>query len=146
MAEPGIRVDPYRTFRFLVEIAGLNCGMFRECTGFSSEITVTENPEGGSPVIAKLPGRVKYPNIVLKFGVTDSRVLYEWHQRAIAGNIERRHGSIRLLDSTYDKNRGLVWNFFQGWPCKWVGPDCNAADDQMAIETLEIAHERIEQG
>jgi phage tail-like protein len=141
MAETGKRVDPYSNFRFIVEIGGLSYGMFRECSGFSSEITVTENSEGGAPMTKKVPGRVKYPNIVLKSGVTDDRKLYDWHLQALQGNIERRDGAVLLLDSTGGEK--VRWNFFQGWPCKWDGPDFNAASDDIAIESLEIAHEGL---
>ena len=142
MAETGRRVDLYSVFRFLVEIGGVSYGMFRECSGFSTEITITENPQGGVPESQKLPARVKYTNIVLKYGVTDSRDLYDRHREAIKGNIQRRNGSIVLLDSRGQER--VRWNFFQGWPSKWDGPDFNAASDDIAIETLEIAHERIE--
>ena len=142
MAETGRRVDPYSVFRFLVEIGGVSYGMFRECSGFSSEIAITENPQGGVPEIQKLPGRVKYTNIVLKYGVTDSHELYDWHRAATQGNIQRRNGSIVLLDSRGQEK--VRWNFYQGWPSKWDGPDFNATSDDIAIETLEIAHEHIE--
>ena len=142
MTETGKRVDPYSNFRFLVEIGGTSYGIFRECSGFSSEIAITENPQGGAPVTGKLPGRVKYANIVLKWGMTDSRELYDWHRAAIQGHVERRSGSIVLLDSTGQEK--VRWNFSQGWPSKWDGPDFNAASDDIAIETLEIAHEGLE--
>lgn len=142
MAQTGKRVDPYGNFRFLVEIGGISYGMFRECSGFASEITVTDNPQGGELITQKIPGRVKYPNIVLKWGLTDSDDLYRWHQEAVNGNIVRKNGSIVVLDNRGEEK--VRWNFYQGWPCKWDGPDFNAASDDAAIETLEIAHERIE--
>jgi phage tail-like protein len=142
MAQTGKRVDPYGNFRFLVEIGGVSYGTFRECSGFGSEITLTEHDQGGDPVTRKLQGRVKYSNIVLKWGVTDSSELYKWHKAALQGRIERKNGSIVLLDSTMEEK--VRWNFIQGWPCKWDGPDFNAASDDVAIETLEIAHEGIE--
>lgn len=142
MPETAKRIDPYSVFRFLVEIGGRSYGIFRECSGFGSEITITENPQGGKPVTEKLPGRVKYSNIVLKWGITDSRELYDWHRSAVEGRIERKSGSIVLLDSRGEEK--VRWNFFNAWPSKWDGPDFNAASDDIAIETLELAHEGIE--
>lgn len=142
MAEIGKRVDPYSNFRFRIEIGGVWYGMFRECSGFSSEIAITDNPQGGVLETQKLPGRVKYTNIVLKYGVTDSRDLYDWHREAIKGNIQRKDGSIVLLDRQGKEQ--IRWDFFNGWPSKWDGPDFNAASDDIAIETLEIVPERIE--
>src|SRR5215813_9058647 len=141
MAETSKRIDPYSNFRFMVEIGGVSYGMFRECSGFSSEIAVTENSQGGVLVTEKLPGRVKYSNIVLKWGLTDSRDLYDWHRAAVNGQIQRRNGSIVVLDSTGQEK--VRWDFTQGWPSKWDGPDFNAASDDIAVETLEIAHEGI---
>jgi phage tail-like protein len=141
----GERVDPYGVFRFMVEIDGIGgkqYGVFRECSGFSSEIAVTEHPQGGEEVTRKLPGRVKYANIVLKWGLTDSTELYDWHREAAKGNTQRRNGSIVVHDR--QGNEVARWNFFQAWPSKWDGPDFNAASDDIAIETLELAHEGIE--
>jgi phage tail-like protein len=140
----GVRVDPYSNFRFHVEINGITYGMFRECTGFMSEIAITENPQGGVFETQKLPGRVKYSNIVLKWGLTDSTDLYKWHADAIKGTIVRKNGSIRVLDSLGQEK--VRWNFVNGWPSKYDAPDFNASSDDIAIETLEIAIERLERG
>jgi phage tail-like protein len=142
MAETGKRVDPYGVFRFMVEIGGVSYGMFRECSGFSSEIAVTEHPQGGEEVTRLLPGRVKHSRIVLKWGLTDSRELYDWHRQAVQGNTQRRSGSIVALDR--QGHEVVRWNFSEAWPSKWDGPDFNAASDDIAIETLELAHEGIE--
>lgn len=142
MPPTGKRVDPYSNFRFLVEIGGISYGMFRECTGFMSEIAIIENPQGGVFEMQKLPGRVKYSNIVLKWGLTDSTDLYNWHADAIKGQIQRKNGSIVVLDSLGKEK--VRWNFFSGWPSKYDAPDFNASSDDIAIETLEIAIERLE--
>jgi len=59
----------------------------------------------------------------------------------IAGNAERRNGSIILLDQTGQER--LRWNFFNAWPSKWTGPSLNATSSAVAVETLEITHEEI---
>src|SRR6266704_5223722 len=62
------RVDPYKNFRFLVEIEGITQAGFSECSGFGSEVEVIEYREGGEPTaVRKLPGRAKYPNITLRW-------------------------------------------------------------------------------
>jgi len=146
----GKRVDPYRNYNFLIEIDGITQAGFQECSGgLSSEIDVTEYREGGySPnidqgsTVRKLPGMTKYSNIILKWGITDSKDLYEWHRRIVKGKVERKNGSLILLDT--EGNEKIRWNFFNGWPSKWTGPDFNAKSSDVAIETLEIAHEGIE--
>jgi phage tail-like protein len=138
------RVDPYSSFLFRVEIDGITQAHFRECTGLGSSIEVIENPEGGKGHVSKQPGRVKFPNIVLKWGLTDSTELYEWHRLALNGTIQRKNGSIVQNDS-----RGgelARWNFTDAWPAKWDGPGFNAGGNDLSVETLEIAHEGVERG
>jgi phage tail-like protein len=138
------RVDPYKNFRFRVEIAGIQQAAFAECSGLGSQIEVVEYREGTDPnAVRKLPGRVIYPDIVLRWGVTDSRELYNWHLDVINGNLDRRSGSVVLLD---DQGKERVrWNFFEAWPSKWQGPTLNARSDDVAIETLVLTCERQEQ-
>jgi phage tail-like protein len=138
------RVDPYSSFLFRVEIDGITQAHFRECTGLSSSVEVIENPEGGKGQVGKLPGRVKYPNVVLKWGSTQSTELYEWHRSAVQGTIQRKNGSIVQLDARGDEK--ARWNFVDGWPTKWDGPTFNAGATELSVETLEIAHEGVERG
>ena len=138
----GVRVDPYPNFAFRVEIDGITQAHFRECSGLGSNIDVTENPEGGVGVIGKIPGRTKYPNIVLKWGLTDSTELYDWHHAALTGNIQRKNGSIVQLD--FQGNEKVRWDFVNGWPTKWDGSSFNAGGSDLSVETLEIAHEGVE--
>jgi len=138
------RIDPYKSVRFLVEIAGVQQAGFEECRGLGSEIEVVEYREGGDHgPLRKVPGRVRYPDIVLKWGVTDSRELYNWHLDVINGTLVRKNGSVVLLD---DQGQEKVrWNFFDAWPSKWEGPTLNARGNDVAIETLTLTCERLEQ-
>jgi phage tail-like protein len=138
----GVRVDPYSSFLFRVEIDGITQAQFRECTGLGSTVEVVENPEGGRAHVTKIPGRIKYPNIVLKWGLTDSTELYEWHRAALQGNIQRKNGSIVQLD--FQGNEKARWDFIEGWPTKWDGTAFHAGGSDLSVETLEIAHEGVE--
>jgi phage tail-like protein len=140
----GQRVDPYTNFAFRVEIDGIAQGHFRECTGLSVTVDVIENPEGGVGHIGKLPGRTKHANLVLKWGLTDSRELYDWHRTVVDGKVRRANGSIVQLDAT--GKEVLRWNFVDGWPSRWEGPSFNAGASEISVETLEIAHEGLVRG
>jgi phage tail-like protein len=135
--------DPYGSFNFLVEIDGISRAAFQQCSGFDSSTEVIEHREGGDNTTPrKLPGMTKYSNISLKSGLTDSRELQDWAHRVILGDIERKNGSIVLLDR---KGQEVArWNFVRAWPAKWDGPDFNAETSDVAIETLELAHEGIQ--
>jgi len=136
----GDRVDPYLSFHFLVEIEGLVIGGFNEVTGLTVEVEVEEYREGGlNAYIHKLAGPVRYPNnLVLKHGLTDSDTLWNWHQDVASGNIQRKNGSIILLDSAGEEQ--WRWNFVDAYPVRWVGPDLRAGSAEVAIETLELVH------
>ena len=134
--------DPYRNFNFLVEIDGITQAGFAECSGFGASNDPIEYREGGeNTTVRKLPGVTKYANIVLKWGLTDSDELYKWFRDITQGKVQRKNGSIILLD--LDGTEKVRWNFVKGWPTKWDGPDFNAKGTDIAIETLEIAHEGI---
>jgi len=139
----GTRVDPYRNFNFLVEIDGISQARIAECTGFGASNDPMEYREGGeNRTVRKLPGMTKYPNIVLKWGLTDSDELYKWWKNIVNGKADRRNGSIILLDM--EGNEKVRWNFINAWPTKWDGPDFNAKGNEVAIETLELANEGTE--
>lgn len=136
------RNDPYKAFNFIVEIDGIARAAFSEASGLESETAVIEYRAGGEHVVRKLPGLTKFGNITLRRGITQDRELWEWRQNIVDGNPDRRNGAIVLLD---DQRVEVVrWNFHSGWPCKWEGPALNAKTNEVAIETLEIAHEGLE--
>jgi len=140
----GQRVDPYGNFNFLVEIDGITQAAFQEASGFNSEIDIREYREGGENITPrKLPGMAKYSNITLKWGLTDSRELYDWHRQWVTGdpNAQKKSGSIVVLDR--QGNEKVRWNFTNAWPAKWTGSDYSSTSTETAIETLEIAHEGL---
>ena len=138
----GKRCDPYVGFKFTIDLNGVVEAGFRECSGLDSSQDAIEYREGRDEARPrKLPGLNKYSNITLKRGVTDSMKLWEWRDKAIKGNVERVDGSIMLVD---DAGTVLTqWDFKQGWPTKWGGPPMNATANEVAIETLDIAHEGL---
>jgi phage tail-like protein len=143
MPGTGERKDPYRGYNFKVEVGGITRAGFREASGLDSSQDAIEYREGVEKLTArKLPGLNKYSNISLKWGVTDDAELWAWRKKSIDGTVERKNGSIVLCD---DKGEEKVrWNFVEGWPTKWTGPSFNATGNEVAIETLEIAHEGLE--
>lgn len=136
------RKDPFRAYNFLVEIDGITRAGFRECSGLDTTQDPIDYREGGEAIhVRKLPGLVKFSNISLKRGITDDPELWEWRKKAMEGKVERKNGSIILLDDTGAEK--LRWNFVAGWPSKWSGPTFNATGNEVAIESLEIAHEGV---
>lgn len=131
---------PHGKFNYKVEIDGLEAGGFSEVTGFDASIDVIEYREGDmtqTPI--KVPGLKKYGNITLKQGLVDSMVLYEWMTAGLEGDVERKTLTITLLDIA--GSPAVSWQIINAWPVKYTAPDFNATSSEVAIESLEIAHE-----
>jgi phage tail-like protein len=142
-AAVGAENDPYRGYNFRLELDGVTRAAFQECSGLDVTSDPIEYREGSDRAATrKLPGLAKYASIVLKRGVTDDAELWQWAKSAIDGQVERRNGSIVLADDTGAEK--VRWNFREGWPTKWTGPSFNATGNEVAIESLEIAHEGLE--
>jgi phage tail-like protein len=145
MAVDTTRTDPYRNFRFRVEIDGIDQGGFREVAIADSAQDPIEYREGNHPpTMRKIPGLIKYGNVTLKWGVTDSMDLYRWRKDIEDGKTAsgRKNMAVVLIDEAgREKAR---WNFSNAWPTKYDPADFNATANEIAIETLEIAHERME--
>jgi phage tail-like protein len=142
----GDRKDPFRGYNFKLEIDGIQRAGFRECTGLDADQAPVEYREGDEKVFTprKLAGLVKYSNIVLKGGITDDHSLWDWKKKFIDGKgtfSERKNGSIVLMDEAGEEK--LRWNFVHAWPTKWAGPSFNATANEVAIESLDIAHEGV---
>lgn len=139
--------DPLASYTFCLEIQGLTEATFREGAGFDSEQEVIESREvgkGGVVFIKKLPGALKWSNITLRRGVTDSLDLWKWRKKVADGDIEgaRMDGSIVIYNPKLQEV--ARYNFRRGWPNKWKGPDMNATANEVAVEEIEIAHEGLE--
>jgi phage tail-like protein len=139
----GQRNDPYGQFNFLIEIDGVIAGGFSEASGLTTDTNIIEYREGNEQqgTTRKLPGLIKYNNITLKRGWTDNRALWEWRKKVIDGTTQRTTGTITLMNEA--RQPALRWTFREGWPSKWEGPALNAKTSEVAIETLEIAHEGL---
>jgi phage tail-like protein len=143
MAGTGDRKDPFRGYNFKVEIDGISRNGFRECSGLDATSDPVEYREGNEKSFTprKLPALTKYSNITLKWGITDDNSLWEWRKKVIDGKTERKNGSVVLMDEAGEEK--IRWNFVNAWPNKYTAPTFNATSNDVAIETLEIAHEGV---
>lgn len=145
---PVYRDDPYAAYNFEVIIQGVSDdgtavkGSFSEVSGLDVEMTPIEYRNGSEvPTPRKVVGIQKYTNITLKRGIVGSLDLWNWIVESINGKVRRVSGSVILLDEA--RSEVLRWNFRRGWVTKYTGPGLNAANNQIAIETLDIAHEGL---
>jgi phage tail-like protein len=133
--------DPIRNAGFAVEVDGLHQALFRECSGLNGQVAVTTVEEGGSPVPHQLPGRVTFGNLTLKQGVADSTDLYEWFLKTGSGRSARKNVTVRLL--ALDMSPVRSWTLVDAFPVRWNGPSVQAGATDVAVESLELAHEGI---
>lgn len=153
-----MRGDPYPAYNFTVallgsgrdllsvlrDLLGATAAGFSECAGLEGTLELKDYGEGGNNGrTLHFPTRMTWSNIRLKRGLGSSDELWDWHWEFVQGRGRRRDGLVTL----HDERGGAVkaWQFFRGIPVKWTGPALAAAQSQLAIEELEIAHEGLEQ-
>ena len=142
MSEISSRNDPPAGVNFILDVQGMLAG-FTEVDGLTSDTDVIQYREGNVDItVGRLPRIQKHVNITLKRGFTNSKDLWEWRKNVIEARIQRLSGTITLLDES--RNPAIVWKFFEGWPCKWIGPPINDQDDAIAIEEMVVAVEILE--
>jgi phage tail-like protein len=134
---------PLPKFHFQVEWAGSKVG-FTECSGLDVETEIIEYRDGASPEYSKrkMPGMQKFSNITLKRGVfaTDNE-FYNWWNTVSLNTIERRDLTISLLNEAHEPV--VVWKIKNAWPTKIQSTDLKADGNEVAIETMELAHEGL---
>jgi phage tail-like protein len=139
------RDDPFRNFKFRVEIDGVSEAAFSEVAIGDTSTEAIDYREGTEPNhVRKLPGMTKYGNITLKRGVTDSQVIYQWHKDIVDGKIGERRKSIAIVvidEAGKDKARFVV---SECWPTKYDPSDLNGKGNEVFIELLELVNEGIE--
>lgn len=139
------RNDPLRNFRFRLEIDQITQGHFSEVAIGETVTDPIDYREGADPThVRKLTGLTKFGNITLKWGVTDSTELYEWHKKIVAGQVQSNRKSVKIIamdEAGADKASFLV---SEAWPTKYDPSDLNGKGNEVFIELLELVNEGIE--
>ena len=139
------RQDPYRNFRFRVEIDGIATAGFSEVLIGPTTTDVIDYREGGDPLhVRKLPGLTKFGNVTLKRGMTNSLDLYKWYQAISFGQLSGNRRQVVIVvqdESGADQARFVV---SEAWPMKYDPSDLNGKGNEVFIELLELANEGIE--
>jgi phage tail-like protein len=135
------RPDPYRGFRFVLEVDGTEAGGFQTVSGIERQTEIEPYREGGvNDFEHQLVVKTTYPALVLKRGLVDTG-LWDWHQDVIAGEIERRTISVLLLDDAGDE--AWRWICVGAYPAKWTGAELDAMAEAVATESVELVHHGI---
>lgn len=134
--------NPYRGFRFRVEISGIQIASFSEATVPDITVESVDYREGTDPVYKRpLSGLSSYGRMTLKKGLTDSMDLYDWHQQVLEQGSgspgARKNISLVLMDT--DGADKVRWNVINAWPTKYESTGMNASSSEVMVETFELA-------
>jgi phage tail-like protein len=117
---------------------------FEEVSGLDVESQPIEYRHGDSPVHStiKMPGLKKYGNVTMKKGVfKGDNKFWDWFNQIKMNTIKRVPVTISLLDEA--GKPVMVWTLMNAWPTKITGTDLKAQGNEVAIETIEVAHEGL---
>jgi phage tail-like protein len=134
---------PIPKFHFQVDWGGTKIG-FTEVSGLEVTTEKIEYRDGSSPEYVKLqmPGMQTQSQITLKRGIfTGDNEFYEWWNTVALNTIDRRDITISLLNEAHEPV--VVWKVKNAWPTKVTSTDLNSTGNEVAVETLELAHEGL---
>jgi len=135
---------PLIKFSFLVKFGDQEAS-FQEVTGLNSETQAIEYRAGNSKVFStvKMPGIKKYGNVTLKKGVfNNGNNFRDLYQKMVMNTFERKTITISLLD---EKNGvAMSWTLNNAFPVKITVSDMKSDGNEIAVETIELAHEGLE--
>lgn len=138
--------DPIVASRFIFAADGMWLGSFNEVSGLGAEIEVETIPEGGqNEFIHQRPSGIRWNNITLRRGVTDSEGMYKWFKESsgekFAGNGDK-FKPLHCVILTLEPDGGISreWAVTDAFPVRWTGPTLSADATDVAMEELEIAH------
>ena len=137
-------IEPQGAFLFVLEVDKRWVAHFNECSGIKNSTEVVEIQEGGlNARVHKLPGQTRWENIVLKYGMSSDTYMIEWRNEILNDQFAaRRNASIIVLDNALSELRRF--NITNAWPVSYEGPSLSAAGSDLAVESVEIAHEGVE--
>ncbi|MEM9008275.1 MAG: phage tail protein [Cyanobacteria bacterium P01_F01_bin.86] len=142
--------------RLELQVTGGNAiadATFLECQGFERTqdcISITEvtpkqwaKASRGQVAITKIPGNAKTTNLVLRRGLTNSKLLWNWFKEVEVGNWydNRAEGSLSIYDQAGIEQ--ARYNFEGAWPMRYQASGMSARSSEIEIEELELATEYL---
>ena len=158
----GLRSDPVLNHNFVVSLLDTSSvlatvgsalmsglldvavGGFAECQGLDASMKVEEFTEGGNNgTVLKFPGHMSWSNITLKRGMAGNSTLWDWFYGYVEGRGKRRDAVIALMHEMMVPSN--IWFVRRALPFKYSGPQLVASQNNVAIESIELAHEGVYQ-
>lgn len=129
-----------QSLRFRVKLdGGADLGNWSKCDGLAIEYEVVEYKEGGeNGYVHRIPGRAKFQNIKLTRPLNqDTKKVTAWIA-SLRAAVQRQTAQISALDT--EGKEIASWNLDGVYPVKWNGPSLDVGNNQVATESLELAH------
>ncbi|WP_029283856.1 phage tail protein [Pedobacter sp. R20-19] len=136
---------PMPKFKFEVDLSPeLRNIAFQEVSGMDVETQVIAYRASNNKLFSteKMPGIAKYGNVTMKRGIfANDNTFWNWHAEMKMNTIKRRTILIKLLDE--GGNITMQWSLSNAWPTKITSTDLKSDGNEVAIDTIEIAHEQL---
>jgi phage tail-like protein len=138
--------DPFVSYQFELDTSGTIAGYFMEVSGLSSENEVVEHKvvdPTGKETVQKIPGRIKWENVTLKRGMTDTMDMWDWRALVEQGKMKdaRKACTIKMYDRDYEL--AASWSLVNAWPSKISTPGLKTDGNEVVVEELTLVHEGL---
>jgi len=115
-------------------------------TGLEDSCAVVEVRDPVTGELKSAPGPLSVQNLTISLLANKSSpdLMLSWFEDSVVnGRLEKKSGAVIIYDPETEEDL-LRYQFFEGWPCKWIVPDFSSRSTGMAIEKIEIAVEKVE--
>lgn len=135
----------YDQHSFGVEIDGIVAALFNEVSGLDAKMEVEEYKEGGQNGHTwKFPGRVSFSPVTLKWGTQFSSALWDWFVEVVENDKKKpKYHTVHIIQFDETNTEVHRWTLLDAFPTKWTGPSFNAANSQIAVESMEITFSNL---
>ena len=139
--------NPAVTSHFSVEVDGIQMAVFKEADGFSNEsevITHVVTDKAGKTIYQKVPGNMKWTDLILKRGMAGDDSLWQWRQAIIDGKVSSNNRkTVTIVAYNQDDQPIISYVAQNAWPSAWKATGVNAAGNEVMVEEVTLAHEGL---
>ena len=137
-------------FYFTASIDGeTGFASFQEVSGISTNMETKIKEGGENRFVHKVPGRVKYDNLVLKRGLMGSSSFKTWVANTLksgfADPIKPKTVIVQLIDANSPTKAIMTWTFHDAYPVKWDVSSIKSDSNEMMVESLELSYSYFDQ-
>jgi len=136
--------DVLASFQFALDIGDKLAGFFQECSGIGSENEIIETKltdANGVDFVKKEPGRLKWNDVTLKRGITDSLDIWKWRKDVEEGSVDKARTNCTISMMNRSGKPVAIWHFRGAWPSKVSGPELKSDSNDYGVEEVVMVHE-----